>query len=123
MSDTDKPLVWLGDSKDGIQTPPMSVEARRETGLLLRQLQQGEKLKMPESKPMPEIGKQVHELRIDDDEMKVIWRVIYKIADDAILVVDVFKKKTKKTPQTVIDRCKLRIKRFEKAVNEEATKH
>jgi hypothetical protein len=39
MDETDKPLVWLHGE---VKTPPFSQEARIETGVLLRRLQQGE---------------------------------------------------------------------------------
>jgi hypothetical protein len=45
-SRNDKDLVILAGT---IQSPPLSVEARRETGWLLRRLQRGERLSMPES--------------------------------------------------------------------------
>jgi hypothetical protein len=39
-----------------IKTPPMSEAARREAGFLIRRLQQGEKLGLPHSRPLPDIG-------------------------------------------------------------------
>ena len=36
-----------------VKTPPMTVEARREMGVLLRELEDGEQLSMPHSRPMP----------------------------------------------------------------------
>jgi hypothetical protein len=51
-----------------IRTPPMSVEARREAGFLLRQLQEGIALSLPASRPMPEIESGCHELRVKDGE-------------------------------------------------------
>lgn len=46
MGEGDKPLVWLHGE---IKTPPMSAKARLEGGYLLRRLQRGELLSMPES--------------------------------------------------------------------------
>ena len=63
-----------------IKTPPMSESARRETGFLLRRLQQGESLALPHSRPMPDIGRRCHELRVND--VNKTWRVIYRIDDD-----------------------------------------
>lgn len=68
----DKPIVWL---KNEVKTPPFSREARIEAGLLLRQLQKGKNISLPQSRPMPSIGKRCHELRITDDNK--IWRIIY----------------------------------------------
>jgi len=105
MSDKDKPLVWLhGD----VRTPPFSPNARVEAGFLLRRLQQGEKLAMPHSRPMPNIGTRCHELRISDENLT--WRIMYRIESDAIVVLDVFEKKTNRTPKGVIDVCKDRLK-------------
>ena len=94
-----------------IKTPPMSREARMETGFLLRRLQQGETLSMPQSRPMPSIGSGCHELRIVD--VNAIWRIIYRIDSDAIVIFEVFSKKTKKTPQSIINVCKRRIRGYD----------
>jgi phage-related protein len=107
----DKPLVWL---RETITTPPLSVEARRVAGALLRQLQQGIPLGLPQSRPMPTIGVRCHELRITDRDG--IWRIIYRIEPDAIVILEVFAKKTQTTPVPVIQQCKLRLARYLKAV-------
>ncbi len=106
MSPTDKPLVWLYGH---IKTPPFSREARIEAGYLLRRLQRGDKLEMPESRPMPSIGARVHELRITDGKTRSEWRVVYRIDEDAIVLVDVFRKTTQKTPKAVVDKCRARL--------------
>ncbi len=94
-----------------IKTPPMSSDARIEAGFLLRRLQQNVMLSMPQSRPMPSIGARCHELRITD--VNSIWRVIYRIDSDAIVIFEVFSKKTNKTPQSVIDSCKKRISNYD----------
>ncbi len=106
--DIQKVLVWLHGE---IKTPPMSREARLEAGFLLRKLQQGELISMPHSRQMPSIGAHCHELRIVDKDS--IWRVIYRIDADAIIILEVFNKKTRETPQRVIDVCKNRIKNYD----------
>jgi len=58
-----KPLVWL---RGEVKTPPFSDRARAEAGYLLRLLQDGERLRLPESRPMPMIGPNCHELRVVD---------------------------------------------------------
>ena len=85
----DKPLVWL---KGEVKTPPFSNQARLEAGLLLTRLQQGQGLSLPHSRPMPAIGRQCHELRIIDHDQT--WRIVYHVARDAIVILDVFSKKT-----------------------------
>lgn len=104
---SDKPLVWLyGETK----TPPFSQEARMEAGYLLRQLQQGTLLTMPHSRPMPEIGSHCHELRVVDRNQT--WRIIYRIDFDAIIIAEVFSKKTKKTPPEVVAVSQKRLKAY-----------
>jgi len=105
-----KPLVWL---KTEVKTPPFSSEARQEVGRLLRDLQEGEKLSMPDSRPMPSIGKRCHELRVWDSETKNYWRVVYRLDSDAVIVIEVFAKKTQTTPLQVINTCKKRIRDYD----------
>lgn len=100
MSTKDKPLVWLHGI---VKTPQLSVDSRLEAGYLLRRLQRGEKLSLPQSRPMPSIGTHCHELRITDRDK--IWRLVYRIDLDSIVIADVFVKKTEATPKKVIDVC------------------
>ena len=109
MGKNDKPLVWLHGE---IQTPPFSQFARLEAGFLLRRLQQGESIGMPQSRPMPSIGVNCHELRIRDAQQN--WRIMYSIDDDAILILEVFSKKTQATPKIVIDNCKRRLSKYDR---------
>jgi len=113
MRPKDKPLVWMHGT---ITTPPFSENARIEAGYLLRQLQKGLALSLPQSRPMPSIGAQCHELRINDENLT--WRIIYRIYTDAILILEVFEKKANKTPKSIMDVCKQRIKRYETDVKE-----
>jgi phage-related protein len=110
----EKPLVWLHGE---VKTPPFSKEGRIEAGTLLRRLQTGEKLALPHSRPMPVIGSRCHELRIQDQD--VTWRIMYRIDSDAVIIADVFAKKTSATPQQVIDVCKQRLAKYDKAVKEQ----
>ena len=59
---------------------------------------------------MPTIGHGCHELIIIDNS--VTWRIIYQIDSDAIVVLDVFKKKTRETPKHVISDCKTRLAKY-----------
>jgi phage-related protein len=101
-----------------IKTPPMSESARREAGFLLRRLQQGERLALPHSRPMPNIGPRCHELRINDENKT--WRIIHRVDDDAIVVVDVFEKKTQKTPSQIIGNCQRRLRSYDAAARGES---
>ena len=81
-------------------------------GALVRRLPRGAILPMPYSRPMPTIGKRCHELRILD--AGGIWRIIYRIDEDAIVIPDVHqKKKTAQTPQRVIDACRQRLRDYD----------
>ncbi len=108
MGTEDKPLVWLHGQ---VKTPPFSKAGRLEAGFLLRRLQLGEVLSMPHSRPMPSIGPHCHELRIND--RNGTWRIIYRIDDDAIVILEVFQKQTNQTPRQVIDVCKQRLAEYD----------
>jgi phage-related protein len=82
--------------------------------MLLRQLQRGDTVSMPLSRPMPSIGKNCHELRIVDSNKT--RRVVYCIHSLAIVVLHVFAKTTQQTPQSVIDSCQTRLQEFLKHV-------
>ena len=107
----DRPLVWL---KGEVKTPPFSEPARLEAGLLLRRLQQGHGLSLPHSRPMPSIGGQCHELRINDRGQT--WRIVYHVAADAMVILDVFNKKTQTTPVQILEICRKRLATYLRAV-------
>ena len=104
----EKPLVWLHGQ---IKTPPFSSEARLEAGYLLRRLQRGELLSMPHSRPMLSIGARCHELRIGDRGK--IWRIVYRIDEDAVILLEMFEKQTNQTPRNVIEVCKRRLRDYD----------
>lgn len=109
MNGDRKPLVVLHGE---IKTPPFSEEARVEAGNLLGQIQRGDLIGMPLSRPMPSIGAGCHELRVRDADHN--WRIIYRIDHDRILLVDVFAKTTQQTPKHIIDACKSRLRRYDR---------
>lgn len=82
-------------------------KARIEAGFLLRRLQQGDTLSLPHSRPMPAIGTRCHELRITDRDQT--WRIMHHVASDAVVILDVFAKKTEATPTGELDRCRKRL--------------
>jgi phage-related protein len=108
VSPKDKPLAWLHGE---VKTPPFSKAARLEAGFLLRRLQRGESLAMPQSRPMPAIAARCHELRINDTGSN--WRLGYRIDSDAIVILEVFAKKTGSTPKAVIAMCRKRLKEYD----------
>ncbi len=110
MSENDKPLRWLHGE---IKTPPFSPAARLEAGWLLRRLQQGENLSLPHSRPLPKVGERCHELRVRDQNTK--WRIIYRIDEDRILIIEVFRKTTRQIPDAVIAVCQERLANYDQA--------
>ena len=106
----DKPLAWLHGE---VRTPPFSKAARIEAGYFLRELQRGRSLSMPHSRPMPEVGPRCHELRIVDEG--VTWRIMYRIDPAAVVIVEVFAKKTAQTPASVLRACQRRLKEYDDA--------
>ena len=100
-------LLILGGA---IKSPPLSSKARIRVGGLLRQIQQGELIPMPHSRPMPSVGARVHELRVRGSDANANWRVISRIDTDFLLVLDAFPKKTAKTPRQVIESCRTRLR-------------
>jgi phage-related protein len=109
MNEKDKPVVWLHGE---VKTPPFTPAARLEAGLLLRRLQQGENLSLPQSRPMPSVGARCYELRIRDENKN--WRIMYRIDEDAIVVLEVFNKTTRATPQSIIENCQRRLRKFDR---------
>jgi len=103
-----KPLRWFDA---GINTPPFTEAGRLEAGTHLRLLQEGESLGLPHARPMPAVGPRCGELRVRDGGHN--WRIVYRVDADAILILDVFPKKTRQTPKPVIDRCRERLAAYD----------
>jgi phage-related protein len=104
-----KPVRWF----EHITRPPFTEEGQLKGGTLIRLLQEGELLSPPKAKPMPSIGPRCGELRFRDGDHN--WRIIYRVDDDAILIVHLFPKQTQKTPQRVIKLCKKRLADYDVA--------
>ena len=109
-----KPLVWLHGE---VKTPPFSRAARIEAGFLLRRLQSGEMIEMPLSRPMRDIGAACHELRVDDGDST--FRILYHIATDAIVILEVFQKKSRTTPKRIIDVAQKRLRAYHRTIRED----
>jgi phage-related protein len=82
----------------------------------LRRLQRGERLSLPASRPMATIGRRCHELRIVDAD--ATWRTIYRLESDAIVIVELVSKKTRTTPNVVIESCRRRLRLYDEAARE-----
>jgi phage-related protein len=99
-----KPIAWL---RGEIKTPPFSSEARQEAGDLLRLLQEGERIGMPQAEPHPIVGPRCGALRIRDEDHN--WRIVYRTDADAVVVMEVYDKKSRRIPDAVINRCQKRL--------------
>ena len=113
----DKPLLWLHGE---VKTPPFSFAARIEAGVLLRRLQRGESVALPHSRPMTDIGKACHELRVNDETRN--WRIVYFLDVDAVVILEVFPKASRTTPDTVMKSCRDRLRRYLAAAHGKETK-
>ena len=84
-------------------------EARKTIGQAILELQKGEKLSMPLSRPVKSIGAGVEEIRSKD--LSGIYRTFYLARmKDRIIVFHAFIKKTQKTPLKEIKTAKKRLK-------------
>lgn len=93
----DKPIYWIGTSKEDISSFP--VEVKRKAGLQLRAVQQG--LQPTDFKPMPVIGKGVAEIRVWTGDT---YRIFYVAKfPEAVYVLHAFGKKTQKTSKKDIE--------------------
>jgi phage-related protein len=115
MNGARKPLVWLHGE---IKTPPFSTEARAQAGTLLRLLQEGENLRMPQAESLPVVGPRCGALRVRDEDHN--WRIMFRVDADAVLVLEVYAKKTRKIPDEVLERCQRRLREYDEAVREAA---
>ena len=101
-----KPLRFIGSSLDDLRNFPE--EARRVVGFELRAVQSG--LEPSNWKPMQAIGPGVKEIRI---HVLGEWRVIYVAKfRDAVYVLHVFQKKTRRTSSHDIDIARRRYRQI-----------
>jgi phage-related protein len=77
-------------------------------------LQEGETLGMPQAEALPIVGSRCGALRIRDAGHN--WRIMYRVDADAILVLEVYAKKTPRIPDEVIKRCRQRLRNYDEAV-------
>ncbi len=84
--------------------------------MLLRLLQEGEQLGMPQAEPLPDVGPRCGALRVRDAGHN--WRIVYRIDADAVLVLEVYPKKTRKVPDDVMNRCKRRLRQYDSMVKD-----
>ena len=86
-----KPIEWLGDSRDRLRRFPPA--ARREIGYQLSLIQAGRSA--IDWKPIPLVGAGVIEIRVHaEGEYRIFYVAKF---EDAVYVLHVFAKKTRKT--------------------------
>ena len=82
---------------------------RKALGKLIRRLQWGESLSMPQSRPMPVVALGVEELRVKDESGQYRAFVVRK-TPRGIFVLHVFAKKSRETPHAAIALARRRLK-------------
>jgi len=56
-------------------------------------------------------GDRRNELRIPDADHT--WRIVYRLDPDAVVIAEVFSKKTQATPEHVIATCQRRLRQYD----------
>ncbi|MEP7366777.1 MAG: type II toxin-antitoxin system RelE/ParE family toxin [Acidobacteriota bacterium] len=109
-----KPIRWEGDSLQLVRLYPEPV--RQMIGYELELLQRG--IEPTDWKPMGSVGPSVNELRFHHEgEYRVLYVAKYQ---EAIYVLHVFQKKSRKTARTDLELAKLRWERLRRRRSEEA---
>jgi len=62
---------------------------------------------------MPSLAAPYHELRVNNESR--MWRFMYRINTDAILILAVFVRKTEETPEEIIRACRKRLRDYDDA--------
>jgi len=100
----EKPLIWLGDSRDAIRA--FADDGRKIVGFQLWRVQRG--LEPNDWRPMPSVGPGVQEIRIHTG---VEHRVLYVTRfAEAVYVLHAFEKRTRRTPQGDLDLARTRLR-------------
>ena len=100
-----KPIEFAGDSLARLREFPVS--ARRTAGYQLDRVQRG--LEPDDWRPIPTIGRSVHEIRIRD--LSGAFRVIYLATlADRVVVLHAFQKKTQRTTKHELDLAAKRLR-------------
>jgi len=109
MGETERDIVWMGDSLNVLQSFPKTVRA--DLGSDLRRLQIGER--PLDSKPIKTVGPGVRELRARDRNNQ--FRTMYVAKKGAeIVVLHCFIKKSRTTAKIDINTAKERLKAFDR---------
>ena len=100
----ERPLIWLGDSRDTIRV--FTHDVRQIAGFQLWRVRRG--LEPNDWKPMPSVGLGVQEIRIHTGaEHRVLY--VAKFAE-AVYVLHAFEKRTRRTPTDDLDVARQRLR-------------
>ena len=114
-----RPLIWLGNSREALAQSPAAV--RRRLGFGLRQVQNGETPVF--AKPLASFGSGTYELRADADT--TTHRVVYAVKlRKGVYVLDAFTKKSKAgkaIPREIAARVAERLKQARRIDDERDT--
>ena len=101
---SEKPVIWLGDSRETIRGFPDDV--RKIAGFQLWRVQRG--LEPNDWNPMPSVGPGVQEIRIrTGTEHRVLY--VAKFAE-AVYVLHAFGKQTRRAPKADLDLARQRLR-------------
>ena len=109
-----KPLVWVGDTRDQVQSFPR--EVRQDIGSALFDVQKG--TKPPQAKPFKGVASGVLEIvtRFDTNTYRTVYAV--KIAK-RVYVLHAFQKKAPKGRKTATQDVEMIARRYKEAVDRE----
>lgn len=102
-----RPVLLHPGARAEMREMPLTI--RKRLGRLLEELQRGQSLKMPHSRPMPIVGSGVEELRVKDESGQYRAFITRK-SKDGIVVLHVFGKKSQQTPRGAIELARRRLK-------------
>ena len=66
---------------------------------------------MPHARPMSAVGRRCLELRVRDRNRN--WRILLRVDEDAVVIAEVFEKKTRTTPAKVLEASKDCLRRYD----------
>jgi len=99
-------VVFARACRKEIQVLPEAI--RVDVAESMSRLDAGELLSMPLSRPMPEVGRGVHELRLNS--FHGVYRVLYVVRPGIVGVLHAFKKTTRSTPLRSLELARKRLK-------------
>ena len=100
-------IVIVPGCRAEIRDLPLAV--RDDLADLLARLDLGHRLSMPVSRPMPSIGRGVHELRLRD--RGGAYRIVYALVlQGTVHVLHAFKKTSQATPKRALELARARLK-------------